>query len=320
MNRWLAVLAAVPALAFAVEAASWSARRDAFEKAAREERKKLGLDDDQDALYARYPTPEVTFAGGGAVVCPGQTAEVRLAGKLPQGSLVLPRSASVEVVKERRTGAGWEGTVRAARDAAPEEIGLEAISPVSGAQVSLGGLAVGCRHTFTLEAGGDTLVLRTEFGREGTVRAAGEWRQGGKALGSLAYRVTRHAGSLEVVQDATVEDQQAQMSGFQEVMGSKAWKDLDARTQAAMKKLEPCGKLPPEKMAACFAAPQKEMEALAKEREALVAQAERRGAPAFGCRNLHLRVGAGAVEGDAEGCAGKRTNERMPVKGRYTAG
>ena len=317
MNRWLAALAAVPALVLAVEAPSWSARRDAFERTAREERKKLGLDKDQDELYARYPTPEVRF--GGAVLCPGQTGTVRLEGKLPPGSLVLPRSASVEVVKEKRTGTGWEGTLRAVPGAAPQEIGLEAITPVSGAQVSVGGLVIGCKHTFTLEAGGDTLVLHTEFGAEQTVRTAGEWKRGGQLLGTTAYRVTRHAGSINLDQDATVEDQQAQLSGFQEVMGSKAWKDLDARTQAAMKQLEPCGKLAPEKMVACFAGPQKEMEAIGKEREVLVAQAEKKGGPAFGCRTLFLRVDGGAVEGDAQACAGKRNADRVAVKGSYTA-
>jgi hypothetical protein len=317
MNRWLAA-AALPVLALAADT-SWSARREAFERAAAEERRKLGLDRDQDALYARYPTPEVTFAGERVVLCPGQSGTVRLEGKLVPGSLVIARSGSVEVVKESRTEGGWEGTVRAGRSAAPESIAIEAISPVSGAQVSLGGLAVGCRHTFTVDAGGEALVLGTEFGADDVVRAKGEWRRGAKLLGTLDYRVTRRPGSLEVEQEASVLEQQRQLSGFQEVMASKEWRSLDARTRAAMKKLEPCGKLAPDRMAACLAEPQKEMEAIGKEREALLAQAERKGAPAFGCRKLVLRVSAGAVEGDAQGCAGRRTAELVDVKGSYTA-
>jgi hypothetical protein len=223
------------------------------------------------------------------------------------------------VVRERRTAAGWEGQVRVATTAAPEEIALEAISPVSGAQVSVGGLVVGCKHTYTVEAGGDTLVLRTEFGADDTARVSGQWTRGGKPLGATTYRATRGGGGLDLDQEVSPEEQQAQASGFQAMMASKEWRDLDARTAAAMKRLEPCAKLPPERMAACFEAPQKEMQAIADEREALLAQAERKSGPAFGCRNLALRLGGGAVEGDAQACAGRRTADRVEVKGRYTA-
>lgn len=120
-----------------------------------------------------------------------------------------------------------------------------------------------------------------------------------------------------------MEQMQASAGGFQEVMASKAWADLDARTQVQMKALEGCGKLPPEKMGPCFAAPQKEMETITKERDGLIAAAEKKGAPAFGCRQLRVNVvdgGApGTVEGDAEECAGKRRQERVDVTGRFTA-
>lgn len=315
----LVVLTAMPAAADA-----WNQRLDAYRQAAFAERKKLGLDRDAKALFKKYPTPEVTFGeGGGAgvtvVLCPGETKDVTVSGKLLPGSLVGVRSDAVEIVKEALTPKGWQATVRVKKDALPGPVGLEVVAPVSLASSGANGLYVGCEHTWTLEVGGDTLVVKTRFQREEEVQVPGEWKRGGKVLGTMQYRVSPRTGSLRLDQVQTQDDAMAQMKAMQEMVQSPEMKSIDTRSQASMKKLEGCGKLPPEKMAACFAGPQKELDQLAKERDALMAKAEQKAGPAFGCRRLDVTAKAGTLSGEAEGCSGKRTDERLPVTGRYTA-
>jgi len=324
-RRTLSLLAAAAALPLALAAAAdgvpaWQAKLDAFEKTGAAERKRLGLDRPaaKASLYESYPTPEVTF-GEPAVVTPGGTATVRFAGRIAEGSLVVVRSEEAEVVSGKRTAAGWEGTVRAAPGAAPGPLPFAIVTPVSTAEAYGDGLFVGGKHTFTVEAGGDGLVVRADLAPGGDVSAEGEWRRGAKLLGKVAYRLSVQRGSLDLHQDQTPEELQQQMGGFTGMMESKAWKDLDARTNVEMKKLEACGKLPPEKMGPCFAGPQQVMEKINTERQALVAKAELEGAPAFGCRSLRLSLRAGKIEGDAEQCAGKRPNDRVQLTGKYSA-
>ena len=324
-RRTLSLLAAAAALPLALAAAAdgvpaWQAKLDAFEKTGAAERKRLGLDRPaaKASLYESYPTPEVTF-GEPAVVRPGATAAVKLPGRVPDGSLVVARRDDVEVVSGKRTAAGWEGTVRALPGATPGPVPFVVVTPVSTAEAYGQGLFVGGRHTFSVEAGGDTLVLSAELSPRNDLPAEGEWRRAAKVLGKVAYRLDVSQGSIDLRQDQSPEEMQAQVGGFTGMMESKTWKDLDARTNVEMKKLEACGKLPPEKMGPCFAGPQKELEKLNAERQVLVAKAELEGAPAFGCRNLRLSLSAGKIEGQAEQCAGKRPNDRVQLTGKYTA-
>jgi hypothetical protein len=326
MNRWLAAaIAVVVAVPLAVVAGD--PKLDAFRSAALAERKKLGLDKDQKALFAKYPTPEVTFAaagGGGAVgevvLCPDETKVITLAGKLPTGAFVSVRSDAVEIVKQAQTPKGWEATVHAAKTATPSRVDVEVLSPVSLATAYVNGLVIGCDHTWTFDvAGGDTLVVKTRYQKEREVRAPGEWKRAAKVLGSVPYRVSAEMGNLSLDQDQTQDDAMAQMNALTAMMQSPEMKAIDARMNASMKKLDGCGKLPPEKMAACFAGPQKELEAINKDRDALVARAEVKASPAFGCRRINVTVKDGVAKGEAEGCAGKRSQERVPVTGRYTS-
>ncbi|MFT3914678.1 MAG: hypothetical protein QM704_11330 [Anaeromyxobacteraceae bacterium] len=323
MNRrnlaLLAALALPLALAAAADAVpAWQAKLDAFEKTGEAERKKLGLDRNRDALRQRYPTPEVTF-GEPRVLCPGAVADVKLDGKIQEGSLVVARTDAAEVASGARTkDGGWAGKVRAVPGAAPGPVNLVVVAPVSLIEGYATPVFVGCRYTFTLDAGGDALVVHADLSGD-DARGEGEWRRAGKVLGKVPYRLSISEGSVSLQQDQSPEEMQAQVGGFTGMMESKAWKDLDARTNVEMKKIEACAKLPPEKMAACFAAPQKALEKLNEERQKLVAGAEVAGAPAFGCRQLALTLRGGKVEGDAEQCAGKRTNDRVAVKGTYAS-
>lgn len=323
MKRALVVVVAV-SFALPALADGWSKKADEFRERAFAERKKLGLDRDAKALAAKYPTPEVTFGEGGAkaavVLCPGGEAKsVTVSGKLQPGSLVGIRSDDVEIVKEAMTPKGWQASVRAKKDAIPGGVGIDVLAPVSTAMGGTNGLYIGCDHTWLFEVAGDTLVVKTHFERDTEVKTSGEWKRGGKTLGTVQLRVSVGTRTLSLYADQSPEEGMKQVEALQEMMQSPEMKSIDARNQAAMKKLEACGKLPPEKMAPCFAAPQKEMEQLAKERDALMAKAEVKAGPAFGCRRLDVDAKGGKLEGEAQGCAGKRSQDRLPVTGRYTA-
>lgn len=324
MKRPLVVFFVVLSFALPAVAAGWDEKVIAFRKRALAERKKLGLDRDEKALAAKYPTPEVTFGEGGAdarvVLCPGgEPKSVTVSGKLQAGSLVVIRSDDVEILREQMTPNGWQATVRARKEALPGSVGIDVIAPVSAAMSRTNGLFIGCDHTWTFEVAGDTLVVKTHFERDSEVKASGEWKRGGKPLGTVPLRVSIGANTLVLEQEQSEEDVQKQLEALDAVLKSPEMKSIDTRSEAAMKKMEACSKLPPDKMAPCFAAPRKELEELAKERDALLAKAEMKSGPAFGCRRLDVVAKGGKLEGEAQGCAGKRRQERLPVTGRYTA-
>jgi len=325
MNRLVVLLVlAAPAVG-----GDWQKRQSDYYAKQSAERKQLGLD--ANAVKAKYPTPEVTFSGsgsgGGAAggqcvqLCPGKTGKVVLKGKLPQGSLVLVQSNDVEVVDEQQTATGWEATVKAKADAPPERLRVGAISAVSGIQVQVPGLEIGCEYTFTFElAGGDTMVMKLTFpcGKDETT-ATGEWSRGGKALGKHTYQVRRGEHSLSLNRQVPQEEAMAQGQGMMDVMQSKEWKALDTRFNAQMAKVTACTKGPQAQIGPCMNALQPETDKINKERQALMDAAEQKGALSYGCGELDVQANAGTLKGTANQCAGHKKDERVPVTGKYTS-
>lgn len=325
MNRWVVLLV----LAAPAAGGDWQKRQSDYYAQQSAERKQLGLDD--KALKAKYPTPEVTFSGSGAAggaagtrcvqLCPGKTGTFVLKGKLPERSLVLVQSNDVEVVEEKQTSAGWEATVKAKPDAPPELLRVGAISAVSGIQVQVPGLEIGCEHTFTFEvAGGDTMVMKVTFpcGKEETT-ATGEWSHGGKALGKYTYQVRRSEHSLSVNRQVSQEEATAQGQGTMALMQSKEWQALDARFNAQMAKVQACTKGPQAQIASCMNALQPEIDKINKERQALIDANEAKGSLKFGCGALDVQANAGTLKGTANQCAGHKKDDRVPVTGKYTS-
>ncbi len=323
MNRLVVLLV----LAAPATGGDWQKRQSEFYAKASAERKQLGLD--SKALKAKYPTPEVTFSGigsgGGAAarcvaLCPGKTGRFEVKGKLPQGSLVVVQSNDVEIVEEKQTAAGWEATVKAKPDAPPELLGVSAISAVSTIQVTLPGLEIGCEHTFTFEVAGDTMILKVTFpcGKEETT-ATGEWRRGGKVLGTYTYQVRRGSHSLSLNRQTSQQEAMAQSQGMMALMQSKEWKALDARFNAVMAKMTACTKGPQSQMSACMKPLQPEIDSISKERQALTLESEKKGSLAFGCAVLDVQANGGQLKGQATQCAGRANDERVPVTGHYTS-
>jgi len=324
MNRLVVLLVlAAPAVG-----GDWQKRQSDFYAKTSAERKQLGLD--SNAVRARYPTPEVLFSGtgseGGAAgagcvaLCPGKTGKFALKGKLPQGSLVLVQSNDVEVVEEKQTASGWEATIKAKPDAPPEMLTVGAIAAVSGIQVTVPGLEIGCEHTFTFEVAGDTMVMKVKFpcGKHETT-ASGEWRRGGRVLGTYTYQVRRGEHSLSLSRRASQAEATAQTQGMMDVMQSKQWKDLDARFNAVMAKMNACTKGPQSQMSSCMQALQPEIDSINKSRQALLQENEKKGSLAFGCGALEVQASAGQLKGTASECSGHPRDERVPVTGHYTS-
>jgi hypothetical protein len=205
------------------------------------------------------------------------------------------------------------------KDALPGPVGVQVVAPVSLATSGVNGLFIGCEHTWTLEVGGDTLVVKTRFQREEEVQAPGEWKRGGKLLGTVQYRVSPRTGSLRLDQVQTQDDATAATKAMQELMRSPEMKAINARRQATLKKLNGCNELPAAQKPACLSESQNELDQLQKERDALRAKAEMKMGPAVGCVRLDVSAKDGTLSGEAEGCSGRRADERLPVTGRYTA-
>jgi hypothetical protein len=324
MNRLVVLLV----LAAPAAGGDWQKRQSEFYAKQNAERKQLGLD--SNAVRAKYPTPEVTFSGtgsaGGAAgarcvaLCPGKTGKFEVKGKLPQGSLVLVQSNDVEVVEEKQTASGWEATVKAKPDAPPELLTVSATSAVSGIQVSVPGLEIGCEHTFTFEVAGDTMVLKVTFpcGKTETT-ASGEWRRAAKVLGTYTYQVRRSEHSISLSRQASQQEAMAQSQGTMAVMQSKEWKALDTRFNAVMAKMNGCTKGPQSQMSSCMNALQPEINSINKERQTMLADNEKKGSLAFGCGQLDAQANAGQLKGTASECAGRTRDERLPLTGHYTS-
>lgn len=321
MNRKLFALCVVASSSVLAETA-WEKKLNEFRSQAAAQRQKLGLKSD-----AKYPTPELDFAvapgdasNGTVVVCPGQKVEVKLKTNLPTGSLFVVTTDDVTISNEKLDKGLWTATLTAKASTLPRPFEVTGVQPGSGRQASLGRFLLGCKHTLVVEAGLEKLTVKLDFvnGRTST-EAPGEWSKGGKPVGTWQYQVSLGESGADLTRLATAEEGQAQLTASMASLESPERKALNTRLEKATKKMEPCGKLPPAKMGPCFAAVQPELDAINVEMKKLNDQADLAAAPKVGCSSLSLTFSpAGAVEGDAQRCPGKKSDERVPVKGTLT--
>ena len=313
MRQLTCLLLLVSAVSFAQ---SSGPKLEAFREKVLAERKKLGLDKKEQ----KFPTPEVKFVGAAlgegvnAVVCPGESVVVNLDG-IPPKSLVLSRSDAVEVSKESWAGNKWTGTLTAKKTAPPQSFVLDTTFAGTGQQSSAWGFIIGCRFTLTFTVDGATMVARGDL-RSLRQDVMGEWKKGGKVLGTRKYTLTIGEQSVDVSAVPEMADQERLMTAMQAVMTSPKMKAIDVRFAAAMKKIEACTKLGPEKMMACMTPVQAENEKIGAERNALMAEAEVAAAPLFGCMSLN---GALSGESEASNCTGHRNGDRLPMKWSWTS-
>ncbi|MBL8917960.1 MAG: hypothetical protein JNJ54_03795 [Myxococcaceae bacterium] len=304
--------------ASATAESAWQKKVSDFRSNAREQRQKLGLKNEPTG------TPELAFvtepaANGLVVLCPGQKVEVKLKTNLPAGSLFVATSDDVAISNDKLVNGVWTATLSARPVALPRPFDLRGVHGTSGREASLGRFLLGCKHTLVVDTDGARLTVKLDFttGRS-SLEAPGEWSKGGKPLGSSTYTVSLGVESINLERRATPDEGEAQVKTMMASLESPERKALDARLQAAMKKMDPCGKLKPEKMGPCFAAVQPEINSINAELAKLNDAANVASAPKVGCSRLSLDFTANGLEGDASTCPARKTDERIPAKGTIT--
>ncbi len=300
-HRTLVVSLCVLAVAGVVRAATsgFQERRTAIYTKAEADRKKLGLEDPKK-LYAKYPTPEVSFKGEPARLCAGKSATVKLTGKFVPASAFLVTNDGVQVVKEKMTATSWEAELKATAGALPGEVTVEVFSPVSAASRSAKVLELGCKYQWHLElADGQVVDLATDFAAQDRHGAA-SWTKSGKATGTSRFGVDGSGEDFNFTRQASQEELMGSAANMSKLFESAEYKALLARQQKASEALGACKD--PKTMAACMKAPGEEIRKIGEQQETLTKKYMSAGKPTFGCNQLNVKVSGTAVSGEATEC------------------
>ena len=285
--------------------ATYKERRNQLQAEAEAQRKKLGLDDQK--LYARYPTPEITFEGEPTKLSCGETGTLRLAAKVPAGTAFLLNDDDVQVVEQKTTADGWQAKVKVAAAAAPRDVNVHAIAPVSGAEQSMRIATVGGKYQ---------LDLRFEDGW--TARFADgslSWKKGGEARTTQAELAPQGSG-LGLRWARSQEEIDAQQKAVAKLQGAGGQEEM----QRAMQRIQTCMAKPEAERVPCIQSVQKQNDAdiAAMNKKVQKAQDEAealRPTAAWACSDLRLEASAGALTGVAT-CAPK--DHKMKVTGTLT--
>jgi hypothetical protein len=298
----LALAIAVALLAAAAARAVQSGYRqrlEALQAEAEAQRKKLGLDADRAKLYAQYPTPEVTFESDLTPVGCGQSAQVTIEGRFSKRTAFVIRRDDVQALSDKLSATGWQARLRAAPDALPGPIEVAAIAPVSGASSQRRIAEVRGRLELTLEFE-DGWKAHLVPVQEGAHEA--QWSKG-EAKRSSSANVTPEENGLRVIFAQSEEQTALAQEQAKELTGEIVNKEL----QAAMARLQECGKLPEPEQLPCIQRTQPELEkaSLASKNrveETTARYQQRAPKDAWACSQVELRGPLGKMEGKAE-CA-----------------
>jgi hypothetical protein len=133
-----------------------------------QEREGLSGREHEKALYAKYPTPEITLCKP-VIVAPGGTATVSLSGKFAEKTTFLVANDHVEIADGALAAGKYTAKVTAAADAGPAYAPIHAIAPVSGANDSCGALVVGAVATYDFKADNGWTIKATPQAKTFTV-------------------------------------------------------------------------------------------------------------------------------------------------------
>jgi len=249
------------------------------------------------ALYAKYPTPELTL-GTVVQVAPGGSAPLTVTGTFsPQTTFLVPND---QLTLEAPTVAAgrFSATVKAAPDAVPAFVRVLAYTPVSGAWRDVPAVLVGTPPSFALtasngwtialvpqapafkvEGSGASVAYKAEFRKPGE-SAPFEVAMGTVTLDAQHSPTTEWSFSLASAESgsamAEMQEIQAQMSDPQAFMRMS-----DAQREALMARLE------------------KVTERLGQEAQAALNDPSvmQRKQDAFGCQHLTLVLASPTVSG-----------------------
>ncbi len=270
----------------------FNAKREAVVTACQAERNRLGIKSDQ-ALYAKYPTPEITLITT-ACITPGGTGELIVKGKFVPGSKFLLQSDHLEIVKEALTATEYRATIKAPVGIGPETADLSVYTPVSCASAHGEKAAVvSGKFEFDLQSANGWRIkarpgldTRCKPRGEGTIKYTVEFFKGTEAApfqkreGELYFSpYDQNPYQLRLVEEQVGGDYQAQILALtQKLMNPNI---SDAERDKVMAQLEAVQQKMMAKMS--------DMNTMQKE----VAQLEQRKKE-FGCETLEIRFEAGS--------------------------
>jgi hypothetical protein len=130
----------------------WEKRR-ALNAELKADQERLGLAgrDKQKALYAQFPTPEITLCKP-VVIAPGATASVTMGGKFAEKTTFLSANDQVELEPGTLAAGRYTAKVTATADAAAGYAAIYAITPVSGANNACPAVFVAQAASYDLKA------------------------------------------------------------------------------------------------------------------------------------------------------------------------
>ncbi|HUJ29348.1 MAG TPA: hypothetical protein VLW85_25185 [Myxococcales bacterium] len=284
MSR-LALIAAL-ALFAAATATSYRDRRKALDDEAAAQRAKLGLDNDREKLYAQYPTPEITFDGNVATLGCGGSAKVSVGGTFPGGTLFLVSDDDVQIADAKPGAGGWQATLKASPTAAPMDVNLHAITPVSGAERAIRIAQVTGRYA---------LDLRFDDGW--TARFADgsiTWKNG--ALTRTTRAELRPGHTMRLDWERSPEEMQAAQAAVSQMTSPEA----QAQMQSMVARMQECFKKPQSEQQACMQSVNADLQKVQQKQKAAQEQAEQaRPTAAWACSDARFESSGGAISGTA---------------------
>jgi hypothetical protein len=322
-SRFLAAVLGLLALLGAAEVRSAAKEQQRrlveFQQKAMKERQEQGLDKDRAALFAKYPTPEVTLvsASGGAsksgpskdlpTVPVGSETTLSFTGRFVPGTLAHVECMGAEVISEKATEKSLEARVRVTAAALPGECEARIISPVSLATAREPAFRVVGKHQWELQLANGMKARLSTSAQPGSpgITGTSEWfDKGGKSLGTRAVNLARTEEGVRVDVQRTQEEvaaaSKARGEAHKELTSEDAQKVM---REAQLHIKNECMKLPPDKMGPCIEKYTAQMKAVSQRAQGKAQEAEQKvAASTVGCDSLSLQVSDGKVTGRGSNC------------------
>jgi len=284
---------------------------ESFRKKALADRRAQGLDKDQKALYAKYPSPEVQMVGAGGAASfdlpVGTEKTLTVNGRFLPGSFAHVNCVGVEVLSQKVTETKLELRVRALSTALPGVCDMTMYSPVSLANEALPPLRVTGSHQWELTtATGLKVRMRTSSQADSALlNGSTEWfSKEGKALGNRQASVERTEEGITVNVQRSQEELNAASKAWSSASKGSDMADAQKETKAIQEKMKSeCMKLPSDKLGACIQKYTAQMKAATdKMQNASKAAQQQADAGVVGCQMMKLQVVAGKVTGRGTHC------------------
>lgn len=278
----------------------WEKRKE-LSQADRADQERLGLAGgaNRKALYAKYPTPEVTLCKP-IVLAPGSSAPLTLTGRFPEKTTFLVANDQVEIEEGTLAAGRYTTKATVAADAAAGYAPIYAIAPVSGANTMCPALFIGPISSYDLTSTNGWTIKLTPQGKAFEVN-----KEDARLLYTAAFSKEGETAPFRKMSAKLVLrfDQETGKEVYLSLEPLAADGSPDAELTAIQKKMsDPSfAKLPAAEMDRLI----KRMTELTEQRLKIVsapdyAQKMQKEQEDFGCTSMSLTVGGGEVNGHVQ--------------------